>query len=84
VWGVYWAATVAAVVFGVWVSTMPCTCMSGGLLCSFVAMVKYHNLSNFLPEDVTELDAAAAMSLAEQRGMKAILRSHFAYAKLAL
>ena len=46
--------------------------------------VKYHDLPNFLPEDVTELDAAAAMSLAEQRGMQAILRSHFAYAKLAL
>jgi hypothetical protein len=42
-WGVYWAATVATVVFGMWVSTMPCTCMSGGLLCSLVAMVIFVN-----------------------------------------
>lgn len=46
--------------------------------------VKYHDLANFLPEDVTELDAAAAASLTKQRGMPAILRSHFDYAQLAL
>ena len=41
--GLYWAAVVAVVVFVVWVTVMPTTCMSGGLVCSFVAMAVLFN-----------------------------------------
>lgn len=45
--------------------------------------VKYHDLANFQPEEVPELDAAAAASFSKSRGMQAILRSHFDHAQLA-
>ncbi|QDU12113.1 hypothetical protein V202x_55380 [Gimesia aquarii] len=41
--GVYWAAAVAVVVFVVWNTVMPTTCMSGGLICSLVAMAVIFN-----------------------------------------
>jgi transposase len=45
---------------------------------------KYHDLANFLPEDVDALREAAATSLSQQRGNQALLRSHLEWAKLAL
>lgn len=41
--GLYWAGVVAVVVFVVWVTVMPTTCMSGGLICSLVAMAVLFN-----------------------------------------
>jgi hypothetical protein len=35
--GVYWGAATAIVVFMLWIYLMPTTCMNGGLICSFVA-----------------------------------------------
>lgn len=37
--GVYWAAVVVVIVLVVWFTVMPTTCMSGGLICSLVALV---------------------------------------------
>lgn len=45
---------------------------------------KFHDLSNFLPEDVHHLRRTVADSISQQRTRPEILRSHFAYAKLAL
>ena len=41
--GVYSAAVVAVAVFVLWVMVMPTTCMSGGLICSLVAMAIFFN-----------------------------------------
>jgi hypothetical protein len=41
--GVYWGALVAVVVFVLWFGFMPTTCMSGGLICSMVAMLVLFN-----------------------------------------
>ena len=46
--GVYWAALVAVVVFTLWVSFMPTTCMNGGLICSMVAMLVLFNTVGIL------------------------------------
>ncbi len=45
---------------------------------------KYHDLGNFLPDDVEELYEAAATSLSQQRLNQTLLHSHFDYAKLPL
>ncbi len=45
---------------------------------------KYHDLANFLPEDIQELHEAASGSLSRQRSDQPLLRSHFEYARLAL
>jgi transposase len=45
---------------------------------------KYHDMANFLPNDVEELRAAASGSLSRQRLDQSLLRSHFQYAHLAL
>jgi transposase len=45
---------------------------------------KYHDLANFLPEDVDELYEAAGNSLSQQRLDQALLQSHFEWAKLPL
>lgn len=41
--GVYWGAGAAIVLFVLWVYVMPTTCMNGGLICSFVAMMLFVN-----------------------------------------
>lgn len=35
--GIYWGALAAFIVLCVWGGLMPCTCMSGGLICSMIA-----------------------------------------------
>ena len=45
---------------------------------------KYHDLANFLPDDIDELYEAASGSLSQQRLNQSLLRSHFGYAQLAL
>jgi len=42
-WGVYWAALAACIVLAVWFGVMPTTCMSGGLICSLVAIMALFN-----------------------------------------
>ena len=45
---------------------------------------KYHDLANFLPENVNELYNAASNSLAQQHRNQSLLHSHFQYAQLPL
>ena len=46
--GVYWAAVVAVAVFVLWGTVMPTTCMSGGLICSLVAMAIFFNTTGLV------------------------------------
>ena len=41
--GVYWAALVAIAIFVLWFKVMQTTCMSGGFICSVVAMMVLFN-----------------------------------------
>lgn len=45
---------------------------------------KYHDLANFLPDNVDELYEHASASLRQQRLDQSLLRSHFQWAKLRL
>lgn len=45
---------------------------------------KYADLANFLPEDVNHLERAVTASIGETRQQRPLLRSCFAYARLAL
>lgn len=46
--GGYWAAAVAVAVLVLWFAVMPTTCMSGGLICSLVAMAIMFNTIGFV------------------------------------
>jgi transposase len=46
--------------------------------------IKYHDLANFLPDNIDELHEAASGSLSQQHLDQSLLRSHFKYAQLAL
>ena len=46
--GLYWATVVAVAVFVLWLMVMPTTCMSGGLICSLVAMAIFFNTIGLL------------------------------------
>jgi hypothetical protein len=45
---IYWASVLAVLIFVTWIFVMPCTCQSGGLLSSLVAMALFITTVGYL------------------------------------
>ncbi len=45
---IYWSSLLAVLIFVTWIIAMPCTCQSGGLLSSLVAMALFFTTLGYL------------------------------------